>query len=212
VPEDNRLSDFHSMRFSPDGQQIVLDLGPMLYLWDAATGRLITSLRITSQVWASGGKLLGLLSGDMYVDVKGAVCLWDVDRRQFLRVPLPGNVRCLDIHPTGLLVATGDDEMAGLWDVATGKLVGPPLDHPAQLIALSFAPDGRRLLTCCGDDMARVWEVPAPVEGTAEEIRLWVEVLTGRELDEARAARPLGEAEREERRRQLAVLGGPPLP
>ncbi len=53
------------------------------------------------------------------------------------------------------LVATGDDEMAGLWDVATGKRVGPPFEHPSLLLALSSPPDGNRLLTCCGDEVAR---------------------------------------------------------
>jgi hypothetical protein len=77
---------------------------------------------------------------------------------------------------------------------------------------VTFAPDGRRLLTCCGDDTARVWEVPAPVGGTAEQVRLWVEVLTGWELDEARAARTIREPELEQRRRRLAELGGPPAP
>jgi WD40 repeat protein/serine/threonine protein kinase len=206
VPKDNNAySDFHSMRFTPDGKQILLDLGQMLYVWDAASGRLITTFLITNHVWDSQGTLLGLLVGDMNAGPQGQARLWDVDRRQFRSAALSGTYRCLDIHRTGRLLATGDEEMAGLWDAATARLIGPPLEHPSQLLALNFAPDGRRLLTCCGDGTARLWEVPSPVSGSVEQVKLWLEVLTGKELDEAGAARPLEGLELERRRKQLST-------
>jgi WD40 repeat protein len=209
VPGDVPFWDFHSMRFTANGKPIVLGAGQMLYLWDAATGRLLTNLPITNRIWGPQRKLLGLLAGDVWVGSQGEVRLWDVEHQQFRGIALPGKVRCLDVHPDGRLVATGDDEMAGLWDVVTGRLVGPPLDHPSQLISLDFAPDGRTLLTCCGDETARLWELPRPVLGSPEHVKLSLEVLTGKALDDAGAARPLTEPELVRRRKRLEELSRP---
>jgi hypothetical protein len=55
-----------------------------------------------------------------------------------------------------------------------------------------------------------VWDVPAPLEGGAERLRLAVEVLTGIELGSADAARPLDAEEVDRRRKRLDELGGAP--
>jgi hypothetical protein len=49
--------------------------------------------------------------------------------------------------------------------------------------------------------------VPAPVEGEAERVRLWVEWLTGVELDPEGTIRTLAPAAIQSRRRQLDRLG-----
>jgi WD40 repeat protein len=46
-----------------------------------------------------------------------------------------------------------------VWAASTQKQVGKPLPHPKEVTAIDFAPDGRTLLTGCGDGTARVWEV-----------------------------------------------------
>ena len=203
VPKDGPTNHFHSVRMMSDSKQIILDAGHMLYVWDSVSGQLLTAFSITKQVWAPQGKLLGLLVGNMWAGPQGQLRLWDVDRRQLRRIALPGSYRCLDIHPTGRLIATGDEAMAELWDLATGRPVGPPLDHPSPLLALHFAPDGRRLLTCCGDETARLWDAPASVSGSVERVKLRLEVLTGKELDDTGNARPLEGPELEKRRKLL---------
>jgi WD40 repeat protein len=208
-PEKQYRGHFRSLRFTLDGEYIVTESWQTLYLWEAATGRRVASFRNSGHAWESGGALLGLIAGDTMVGVEGEVRLWDVKRQQFRGFALPQDGRCLDIQPGGCLLATGAERTVALWDVATGKPVGPPLDHPAPLIALNFDPEGRRLLTCCGDETARLWEVPRPVAGGPERVRLWVEVLTGKELDAAEVARALSEPELQRRRRRLQELGDP---
>ena len=44
-------------------------------------------------------------------------------------------------------------------DVASGKLLCPPLRHAGWVHALAFDPDGTRLLTVCEDGAARLWDV-----------------------------------------------------
>src|SRR5207249_2043137 len=57
--------------------------------------------------------------------------------------------------PDGKLVVTAGDG-ARLWEVATGKLIGLPLQH--QCKAVAFSPDGKTVLTGSGDGTARLWE------------------------------------------------------
>ncbi len=50
------------------------------------------------------------------------------------------------------------DKTAQLWEAATGKRVGPPLEHLDTVFAIAFSPDGKTLLTASDDATARVWQ------------------------------------------------------
>jgi hypothetical protein len=78
--------------------------------------------------------------------------------------------------------------------------------------AVALSPDGRTVLTGCDDAQIRFWEVPAPLEGEAERIAVWVRVLTGMDLDENDAVRVLDAAAWRKWRERLEQLGGAPEP
>jgi WD40 repeat protein len=100
-----------------------------------------------------------------------------------------------------------------LWDVATGKPIGPPLPcdsaRPEGVMTAAFRPDGKAVLAGTRD-RAYLWAVPAPLAGNAECIRLWVEVCTGLELDVGGAVVELDAAAWRQRRERLRELGSPP--
>jgi WD40 repeat protein len=61
--------------------------------------------------------------------------------------------------PDSKTVLTGSmDWTARMWDVATGKLLGMPLQHRGPVVAVAFSPDGKSILTGSRDETARVWE------------------------------------------------------
>ena len=46
--------------------------------------------------------------------------------------------------PDGRTLLTGcDDSSARLWDVATGRQIGPTLRHDDAVLGVAFSPDGR---------------------------------------------------------------------
>ena len=56
------------------------------------------------------------------------------------------------------IVTQPDDNTAQVWDAESGKPVGVPLRHKAQVRAASFSADGRRVVTASWDNTARVWD------------------------------------------------------
>jgi WD40 repeat protein/Flp pilus assembly protein TadD len=68
-------------------------------------------------------------------------------------------VNAAQFSPDGQLVVTaGDDGLAHLWDVASGKACGEPLAHPDGVLDALFSRDSRYLATACRDGTARVWD------------------------------------------------------
>jgi WD40 repeat protein len=203
--------------FHPDGQTfLTAAVDGAVRRWECGTGRLVsTSARLdeaSRACFSPDGKLLLATLQDRWAR------LFRADSGQAHGAPLamPGRAvsgTALAFAPDGRMAFTGDTDGTGrLWDTATGKPLGPPLPHHGKVWAAAFAGGGQLLAT--GDDSraVRLWELPAPVAGTPERVRLWVELLTGMELDAQGALTSLGADAVQERRRRLDELGGPPEP
>jgi Flp pilus assembly protein TadD len=122
-------------------------------------------------------------------------------------------VRAVAFSPDGRTLLTGSaDKTARLWEAATGQPRGAAFPHDDWVASVAFSPDGRRILTGSKDKTARLWELaPAPVEGPAERIVVWTEVLTGMEADLSGGLQVLDGPTWQQRRRRLQEQGGPPV-
>jgi tetratricopeptide (TPR) repeat protein len=81
-----------------------------------------------------------------------------------------------------LVVTGGEDRAAFIWHLPTGKLVGPPRNHPWIVTGVAFHSGARSILTA-GEGGVCAWEFPEPVEGDPAHVRLWVERFTGMRLE-----------------------------
>jgi tetratricopeptide (TPR) repeat protein len=70
-----------------------------------------------------------------------------------------------------------------LWDVATGKALGPPLTQEDPVTAVAFSPDGRTLFTAGNDKMVHIWSVPEPRNESSGLLDRWTQARGGMELD-----------------------------
>jgi WD40 repeat protein len=192
-----------------DGYALRLDastgqrLGPPLnpreeYVWEAAFSRDDTRFLT--------------LAGDPYRRA-GLMQVWDADSGRPLGPPMFDRLvlPAATFHPDGRFIATGDWEgKARLWDARSATPVGPVLGEPGPVQAVAFSPDGRTLAVGAHDGTLTLWPIPTAMTGSPEQIQVWLELLTGQELDESGVAHDLPARERERRREALHELGGAP--
>jgi hypothetical protein len=96
------------------------------------------------------------------------------------------------------------------WDSRMARPLGVPVETGDYIFGEAFDPKGRTVATATGNHGVRLWEAPQRIEGNPERLRLWVEVITGLELDVGHGPVGLDAKTWEQRYRRLQELGGPP--
>jgi WD40 repeat protein len=200
--------------FSPDGQALLLACRDgRARFWDLANDREMDpshcpthAYPLTAVAYGPGGEKVATGCH------AGTVRLWDVAERKLLG-DLRGNageIVALAFSADGAVLLTGSlDGTARFWDVATGSPLGPSLRHGDAVLSVAFHPNARIAATGSKDGRAQLWRVPsAPRPGDVEEVRMWVEVLTGQEfMENPLGVRTLDPDALRERRGQLQERG-----
>jgi WD40 repeat protein/tRNA A-37 threonylcarbamoyl transferase component Bud32 len=207
---DPPAGEMWSPHFAPDGRSVLAGAPERIRLVDLATGevfwkRQFPASEVVGQYLPDGKRVLLLVGHFAQV--------WDPAGDRLVEAAAfhpGGGLASVLLHPDGRIAATIDrDQTARLWDVATGKPLGPTLGY-GNVGAVALRADGK-VLACGGrDGRITLWRIPTLLEGSPERVRLWVETLTGLELNGGELVRELSPEALEQRRRQLQQLGGPP--
>jgi len=119
----------------------------------------------------------------------------------------PAPVQTVAFGPGGRTLLIGYwNNTSRMWDIATHKPVGPPLRHGGNLLAVHFDSQSHGFRTATEDNVLEQWEQPVPLTASAEQAALWVQVITGMELDDDSNARLLDDATWQERQRLLCSM------
>jgi WD40 repeat protein len=203
-----------AVAFSPDGHTCAMANEDGVLLRDLNSPGRSSSLepgdhgRVVVLAFSPDGKTL--LAGG----TDGTVRRWRTDIPSPLGEPLrhTSAVWAAGFSPDGQIVAAGGrDGTLRYWDSLTGLSLGSIRAHRGAIWGLACPEDGS-VFTASADHTVQRRRLPVAVEGSPERLNLWVQVITGMELDRTQTPRWLEPAEWERRRKQLDALGGPPMP
>jgi len=150
-----------TVRFSPDGRELVSMDHDAVVFWDPRTGKELRRRKSTPAFYrghySPDGKKLWMQT------FEDAMSVWDLtappDRGP---VPLPfrgPHTRFIQPFPDGKLLATGNKDSIRIWDIATTKVVRE-LNHEEEVDRVALSADGTRLASH-GRGPVYLWDVQA---------------------------------------------------
>jgi WD40 repeat protein/tRNA A-37 threonylcarbamoyl transferase component Bud32 len=155
---------FFGGAISRDGKMVVtLGVDHRVRIWDTTTGKPVANLNSGDLLEAVAISPDGttVLTGSW-----GKAQVWDGtagwhDRKKpdrELQHPFEGPIFAVAFSPDGKSLLTGSAARAAqVWDAATGKPIGVPLNQRGGVYALAFSPDGKVVLTGGSDSTAQLW-------------------------------------------------------
>jgi eukaryotic-like serine/threonine-protein kinase len=156
----------NGIAFSPDGRRIVTALADFsAKVWDSDSGQELMTLsghsdKVNSVSFSPDGQRIVTGSDDNTCKV------WDaVTGLPLLTLRGQGRVFPAIFSPDGRRIATGGfDQTVRIWDSTSGEELLDLKGHSAIILSAAFSPDGKRIVSVCGDWMntaertAKVWD------------------------------------------------------
>src|SRR5262249_16790561 len=149
--------------FSPDGRAVLVScFDNSAYLWEAASGRLITNLLVGADKPLPPGQLNQILVAHFSPDgpkivaasSNGVARIWASHTLHESAMALrhSGAILSASFSPDSHWIITASGNCTGqIWDAATGKPVGKPLQHGGDVVSARFSPEGLRAVTASFD-------------------------------------------------------------
>jgi WD40 repeat protein len=90
----------------------------------------------------------------------GQIQLWDTTTGTLSTVlaSLAGGVNSIAINDLGILAAGGDDKTVRLWQLPSGRPMGPSLAANDRVVDVAVSPDGASVAAAVKDGSIRVWD------------------------------------------------------
>lgn len=158
--------DLQGIAFSPDSRRVAtFAIEDTAYVWDAVSGRLITSLQghrgqIFDAAFSSDSERIVTASSDHSARV------WEVAAGRTIATLLghEDEVRSAAFSPDGSrIVTTSSDRTARLWDASAGAMVAELPGGEHEDPRARFSPNGARVVTTYSENyvnthMTRMWD------------------------------------------------------
>ena len=157
--------EVYDVAFSADGKRVATGSSDgAARVWDAVSGKQLGhQLKdgyspVLGMAFSPDGRFLATASGDAERVAK----LWNLENWSRVKVfqGHTGAVLRVVFSHDGELATVSDDHTVKLWDVHSGTASRRSINHPKQVLSLSFDRDRNRLLTASADGLVRTWPQP----------------------------------------------------
>ena len=163
-----RASEAHlGASFSPDGRRVAAAERKELRLYDAVTGRQLSSLGphewdIEQVYFSSDGKRI--LTAKSISAGPDTAYLWNAESGKLIvkLIDHKAPINQASFNAEGTLLVTASEHpqnVVRIWDATNGALLHTLAGHLNTLRGLRFSPDGTRLASTSLDQTARLWDV-----------------------------------------------------
>jgi WD40 repeat protein len=146
----------NSAAYSPDGKRIVGNIGKLVKVWDAASGKEVFSLEghkgdVYSVAVSSDGTRL--VSGGH----DGVLKVWDLQKGQEVRslVEIPTPVVSVAFSPDGQRIVGGGATVE-IWDARSGRVLLKIAHFLVRSVV--FSPDGKTIVSGGEDGTLKAWD------------------------------------------------------
>ncbi len=166
-----------AIAISLDGKTLATtEIGPVVRVWEAATGKLLHELRghtktIADISFSPDGKILASAGFDK------TVRLWNIEKgeAQLQLDQATEQITSVAFSPDGTLIAGGcQDATIRVWDAHTGKEKRQNKGHGSGVTSIVFSMDGKILASGSTDNTVGLWNTV-----TGKEIRRFEGHLSG---------------------------------
>jgi WD40 repeat protein len=163
--------------YSPDNSQIATRTANSVRVWNARTGRELFQIPVSPpplelRLRAARGwdnvvyRFDGLQLASIDPDVRDESFIWvkifDAHSGKLVRqtkIPMTRDewVASNFTHDLAKVVVASSQNIGGIWDTRTGRLLASLTGNQPAVLAVSFSPDEKRILTTSRDGSTKVW-------------------------------------------------------
>ncbi len=146
------------LTYSPDGKTIAVAGSIGIWIYDAQTGRELSLIRTTSNVFSVAYSPDGRTIASGSID--NTIRIWNAQIGGTLRT-LPGHTNSVfsaAYSPDGRTIASGSvDNTIRIWNAQTGDTLRTLIGHTDWVRSVAYSPDGRTLASGSDDNTIRIW-------------------------------------------------------